>query len=180
MSKKILILSSTPRKNGNSEMLAEAFAKGAAENGNQVEMVYLRDKSYSFCKGCMACLKTGGCVIKDDAAGIVSAMHDADVIAFATPVYYYSVSGQLKTMLDRSNPLYGSDYTFTDVYLLAAAAEEEAETVEGTEKAIQGWTDCFERAELKDVIFAGGVTDAGDVKGHGALTAAYEAGKKIQ
>ena len=128
----------------------------------------------------MACLKTGGCVIKDDAAGIVSAMHDADVIAFATPVYYYSVSGQLKTMLDRSNPLYGSDYAFTDVYLLAAAAEEEAETVEGTEKAIQGWTDCFERAELKDVIFAGGVTDAGDVKGHGALTAAYEAGKKIQ
>ena len=56
MSKKVLILSSTPRKNGNSEMLAEAFAKGAAENGNQVEMVYLRDKSYSFCKGCMACL----------------------------------------------------------------------------------------------------------------------------
>ena len=95
-------------------------------------------------------------------------------------VSYTHLDVYKRQMLDRSNPLYGSDYAFTDVYLLAAAAEEEAETVEGTEKAIQGWTDCFERAELKDVIFAGGVTDAGDVKGHGALTAAYEAGKKIQ
>lgn len=105
MNKKVLILSSSPRKGGNSETLAAAFAKGAQEAGNQVELVHLREKQYGFCKGCFACLKLGHCVIKDDAVEIVSQMHDADVLVFATPVYYYSVSGQLKTMLDRANPL---------------------------------------------------------------------------
>ena len=73
--------------------------------------------------GCVACLKLGHCVIQDDAVEIAAKMHDADVLVFATPVYYYSVSGQLKTMLDRANPLYGTDYAFTKAYLLAAAAE---------------------------------------------------------
>ncbi len=110
MNKKVLILSSSPRKGGNSETLAAAFAKGAQEAGNQVELVHLREKQYGFCKGCFACLKLGHCVIKDDAVEIVSQMHDADVLVFATPVYYYSVSGQLKTMLDRANPLFDTDY----------------------------------------------------------------------
>lgn len=71
MNKKVLILSSSPRKGGNSETLAAAFAKGAQEAGNQVELVHLREKQYDFCKGCFACLKLGHCVIKDDAVEIV-------------------------------------------------------------------------------------------------------------
>ncbi len=179
MSKKVLIISSTPRKNGNSERLAASFAKGAAEAGNTVETVLLREKTVDFCKGCFACLRLGHCIIKDDAVDIAAKMHDADVLVFATPVYYYSVSGQMKTMLDRANPLYGTDYRFTDVYLLATAAEDEAETVEGTQKTVQGWVDCFERAALKNVIFAGGVNDVGEIEGHKAMAAAYEAGKII-
>ena len=97
MSKNVLIISSSPRKGGNSEALAAAFAKGAQEAGNQVETVYLRENQYGFCKGCLACQKLGHCVIKDDAVEIAAKMHDADVLVFATPVYYYSVSGQLKT-----------------------------------------------------------------------------------
>ena len=122
MNKKVLIISSSPRKGGNSETLAAAFAEGAREAGNQVETVYLRKKQVGFCKGCLACLKLGHCVIQDDAVEIAAKMHDADVLVFATPVYYYSVSGQLKTMLDRANPLYDTDYAFTKAYLLAAAA----------------------------------------------------------
>lgn len=179
MSKKVLIISSTPRKNGNSERLAASFAKGAAEAGNTVETVLLREKTVDFCKGCFACLRLGHCIIKDDAVDIAAKMHDADVLVFATPVYYYSVSGQMKTMLDRANPLYGTNYRFTDVYLLATAAEDEAETVEGTQKTVQGWVDCFERAALKNVIFAGGVNDVGEIEGHKAMAAAYEAGKNI-
>ena len=124
MRKKVLILSSSPRKGGNSETLAAAFAKGAREAGNQVETVYLREKQVGFCKGCFACLKLGHCVIQDDAVEIAAKMHDANVLVFATPVYYYCVSGQLKTMLDRANPLFDTDYAFTKAYLLAAAAEE--------------------------------------------------------
>jgi len=172
MNKKVLILSSSPRKGGNSETLAAAFAKGAQEAGNQVETVYLREKRYSFCKGCLACLKLGHCVIQDDAVEIAAKMHDADVLVFATPVYYYSVSGQLKTMLDRANPLYGSDYAFTKAYLLASAAENEPETV-------QGWVDCFPRCVLAGTVFAGGVSSVGDIAGHPALQKAYKMGKEV-
>lgn len=179
MRKKILIISSSPRKGGNSETLAAAFAKGAQETGNEVETVYLREKQYGFCKGCLACQKSGRCVIKDDAVEIAAKMHDADVLAFATPVYYYSVSGQLKTILDRANPLFGTDYAFTKVYLLATAAEDESETVEGTVKAVQGWVDCFDRCELAGTVFAGGVTDVGEIAEHPAMKQAYQTGKEI-
>ena len=179
MSKKVLILSSSPRKDGNSETLAAAFAKGAREAGNQVETVSLREKQYGFCKGCFACLKLGHCVIKDDAVEIADKMHDADVLVFATPVYYYSVSGQLKTVLDRANPLFGTDYGFTKAYLLATAAEDEPETVEGTVKAVQGWVDCFGRCELAATVFAGGVNGIGDIAGHPALDMAYQTGREV-
>ena len=179
MSKKVLILSSSPRKGGNSETLAVAFAKGAQEAGHQVETVYLREKQYGFCKGCFACLKLGHCVIQDDAVEIAAKMHDADVLVIATPVYYYSVSGQLKTMLDRANPLFDTDYAFTKAYLLATAAEDGSETVEGSVKAVQGWVDCFPQCQLVETVFAGGVNDIGDIIGHQALERAYQIGKEI-
>ena len=179
MSKRVLIISSSPRKGGNSESLAAAFAKGAQEAGHQVETVYLREKQYGFCKGCFACLKLGHCVIKDDAVEIAAKMHDADVLVFVTPVYYYSVSGQLKTMLDRANPLFGTDYAFTKAYLLATAAEDEPETVEGTVKVVQGWVDCFSRCQLVETVFAGGVNEVGEIIGHPALERAYQVGKEI-
>ena len=179
MSKHVLIISSSPRKGGNSETLAASFAKGAEETGHKVETVYLREKKYGFCKGCLACLKVGHCVINDDAVEIAARMHDADVLVFATPVYYYSVSGQLKTMLDRANPLFDSDYAFTKAYLLATAAEDGEETVEGTVKAVQGWVDCFERCELAGTVFAGGVNGVGDIAGHPALEEAYQMGKEV-
>ena len=100
-----------------------------------METVHLREKQLGFCKGCLACLKLGRCVIQDDAVEIAAKMHDADVLVFATPVYYYSVCGQLKTMLDRANPLFGSDYAFTEAYLLATAAEDGRSTFDGAKKA---------------------------------------------
>lgn len=179
MGKKVLILSSSPRKGGNSETLAAAFATGAQEAGNQVENVYLREKQYGFCKGCLVCQKLGHCVIKDDAVEIAAKMHDADVLVFVTPVYYYSVSGQLKTMLDRANPLFGTDYAFTKAYLLATAAEDAPETFAGTEKAVQGWVDCFPRCALAGTVFAGGVNSAGEIAGHAALEQAYQMGEEV-
>ena len=179
MSKRVLIISSSPRKGGNLETLAAAFAKGAQEAGHQVETVFLREKQVGFCKGCLACLNLGHCVIQDDAVEIAAKMHDADVLVFATPVYYYCVSGQLKTMLDRANPLFGTDYAFTKAYLLAAAAEDAPETVEGTVKAVQGWVDCFDRCELAATVFAGSVNGIGDIAGHPALDTAYQTGREI-
>ena len=179
MNKKVLIISSSPRKEGNSETLADEFMRGAVEAGNSVEKVCLYDKKISFCIGCFACLKTHRCIIHDDADTIAQKMLVSDVIVFATPVYYYSVSGQLKTMLDRANPLYSADYSFRSVYLLATAAEAAETTFDGTEKAVQGWVDCFENARLSGKVFAGGVNAVGEIKNHPALLEAYEMGKKV-
>ena len=167
------------RKGGNSDTLAEVFAKGAVEASNEVEIVSLADKKIGFCRGCLACQKIQKCVINDDAVEIADKMKNADIIVFATPVYYYSVSGQLKTMLDRGNPLYLSDYAFRDIYLLAAAAEDEDDTFDGTVTTIKGWVSCFEKAKLVKTVFAGGVNDRGDIEGHSALDEAYKAGKAI-
>ena len=131
--KKILIVSASPRKNSNSEALARAFAEGAKAAGNEVELVSLRGKTVNFCRGCFVCQEKLRCVIRDDADAICQKALDADVLVFATPIYYYEMSGQLKTLLDRLNPLFPSDYAFTDVYLLSSAAENVSREVSSTQ-----------------------------------------------
>lgn len=177
MKKNILIISTSPRKGGNSDALADAFAKGVIEAGKQVEKINLYDKTIGFCKGCLACQKTGRCVISDDADRVAQMMLTADVIVFATPIYYYEMCGQMKTMLDRSNPLYSSDYMFRDIYLLAAAAEEDEHAMEGAIHGLSGWIACFEKARLAGTVFGGGVDEVGAIHGHYALEKAYEMGK---
>ena len=164
MSKKILILSTSPRKGGNSDILADAFSKGAQAAGHSVEYVALRDKTINFCKGCLACQKTQRCVIHDDAEMIVQKMGAAEVIVFATPVYFYDMCGQMKTLLDRSNPLFTTDYAFRDIYLLATAAENEEHAVDGTLTGLQGWISCFEKATLKGVVRGVNATAPGDIR----------------
>lgn len=179
MSKHILILSTSLRKNSNSDVLAEAFAKGAREAGNQMEQISLRDKTIGFCKGCLACQKTGCCVIHDDADAIAQKMLHADVLVFATPIYYYEMSGQMKTMLDRANPLFIADYAFRDIYLLTSAAENEDYVDERAVNGLEGWIACFEKAKLAGKVFAGGVTEPGEIDGHPALQEAYQRGKSV-
>lgn len=179
MSKKVLIISTSPRNGGNSDTLADELLRGAQEAVHSVEKVTLYDKNISFCKGCLACQSTQHCVIHDDAVDITQKMMTADVIVFATPIYYYGMCGQMKTLLDRSNPLFSADYQFRDIYLLAAAAEESAHTVDGAVTGLQGWIDCFEKSHLAGTVFAGGVTSVGDIKEHPALKQAYELGKNI-
>ena len=177
--KNVLIISSSLRRGSNSEALAAEFAHGAADAGNTVETISLRDKNIHFCRGCLACQKTQKCVISDDAPAIVAKMHDADVIAFASPIYYYEMSGQLKTLLDRATPLYPSDYRFRDIYMLTSAAEDEPGTPQRAVAGLTGWIDCFEKARLAGTVFAGGVNSPGEIKGHRALAEAYSAGKKV-
>ena len=123
---------------------------------------------------------TQHCVINDDAPAIVAKMHDADVIVFATPIYYYEMCGQLKTLLDRANPLYSSDYHFRDIYMLTSAAEDEEYVPERAVAGLTGWIDCFEKARLTGTVFAGGVSAPGETEGHPSLVRAYEMGKAIK
>ena len=179
MSKKVLVISTSPRKGGNSDTLADAFAQGAREVGHTVEKITLYDKTIGFCTGCLSCQTTQHCAIHDDAEPIVWKMLTADVIVFATPIYYYGMCGQMKTLLDRSNPLYSAEYRFRDIYLLAAAAEEDEHTVDGAVTGITGWVDCFEKARLSGTVFAGGVTAVGDIQNHPAVQKAREMGRTL-
>lgn len=179
MNKSVLIISTSPRKGGNSDTLAEEFARGAREAGNQVEKIELYDKTIGFCKGCLACQKTLRCVIHDDADTIAQKMLTADVIVFATPIYYYEMCGQMKTMLDRANPLYSAGYAFRDIYLLATAADADKSAMDGAVKGLEGWIACFEKARLADTVFGGGADAIGTIQGNPALDEAYEMGKRV-
>jgi multimeric flavodoxin WrbA len=175
--KKILIISASPRANSNSEALGRAFAEGARAAGHEVEEISLRGKTVSFCRGCFVCQEQLRCVIRDDADAICQKALTADVLVFATPIYYYEMSGQLKTLLDRLNPLFPSDYAFRDVYLMTAAAEDEAFVPQRAVSGLEGWIECFERARLAGTVFMGGVTAAGENPKHPALAEARRMGE---
>lgn len=180
MTKNILIISTSPRQGGNSETLADEFAKGAIEAGHQAEKICLYDKTINFCKGCLACQKTGRCIISDDANLIMEKMLTAQIIVFATPIYFYEMSGQMKTLLDRTNPLFIGDYAFRAIYLLTTAADQDDDAVEGAMKGLQGWISCFEKATLAGTIHAAGVDRVGAISNKPiALKAAYDMGKKL-
>lgn len=179
MNKNVLVISTSLRKKGNSQTLAESFAKGAKDGSNNVEVISLAGKKINFCTGCLYCQKTQQCYINDDSRQIVEKMKNADVICFATPIYYYEMAGQMKTLLDRANPLFPSDYKFRDIYMLSSAAEDEDGTDKKAVSGLCGWIDCFEKARLKGTVFAGGVTDIGDIEGHKAVGEAYEIGKNV-
>lgn len=178
--KKVLIISTSPRLKGNSDTLADAFMSGVMERNHQVEKVSLRDYDIHFCKGCLACQKGLACVIKDDVHDIIQKMKESDVIVFATPIYFYEMSGQMKTLLDRTNPLFIEDYQFRDIYLIATSADADESGMDGAILGLKGWIQCFEKASLKGVIKGLGIDQYGDIKKHdNILKQAYLMGKNI-
>lgn len=179
MSKKVVVVSTSLRTNSNSELLAKSFVEGAKEAGNEVEYISLKNKDIRFCIGCLACQTIGHCVIKDDVADIMNSVLEADVVVWATPIYYYEMSGQMKTLIDRLNPMYSKDYKFRDIYLLATAAEEGDEVFEKVITGLNGWIDCFEKASIQGTVLCGGVSDGGAISDNSKLKEAYNMGSHV-
>ncbi|MBP0986430.1 MAG: flavodoxin family protein, partial [Oscillospiraceae bacterium] len=162
MMSRVLVISTSLRAKSNSDILTERLVAGAKDAGHEVEHISLKGKRIGFCIGCLACQKTQKCVIDDDAVMIAEKAKDADTLVFVTPIYYYEMSGQMKTLLDRLNPLYPSDYRFRKVYMLTVAAEEKEYAPERAVSGLQGWVDCFGKAELAGSLFCGGIVDPGE------------------
>ena len=177
--KKVLIISTSIRNGSNSELLAHEFEKGAKEAGNDVKFISLKDKNIAFCHGCLACQKLHRCVINDDAIAIADEVCESEVIVWVSPIYYYEMSGQMKTLIDRMNSLYSRDYKFKEVYFLTVAAEDEKYVPEKAINGLQGWIDCFEGVDLKTTLFIGGVNGPNEIKNHPKLKEAYEMAKSI-
>ena len=177
--KRVVVISTSLRRGSNSDKLADKFVEGAAAAGNDVEKVSLTGKDIQFCKGCLACQKLGKCIIQDDVNDIMAKVVEADVVAWATPIYYYEMSGQMKTLIDRLNAMYPLDYKFRDVYLLTTAAEDEEETPKRAEAGLTGWIDCYPKSRLAGTLFCGGVNDPNEIEGNVKLQEAFELGKSI-
>ena len=177
--KKVIVISTSLRHGSNSAMLADQFVAGAKAAGNEVEKISLVGKNIQFCKGCFGCAKLGRCVINDDVNDIMAKALQADVVCWATPIYYYEMSGQMKTLIDRMNAMYSLDYQFRDVYLLTTAAEDEVETPKRAEIGLTGWIDCYPKSRLAGHLFCGGVNEVHEIEGNLKLQEAFELGKQV-
>ena len=176
--KKVLILSGSPRKNGNSDILCDEFARGAAEAGNHVEKIRVSEKNIGFCRACYACRGTGVCAIKDDMAEVLQKMIDADVLVLASPVYFYSIDAQLKALIDRTVARW-LDVKNKEFYYIVTAADSEKEAAETTLASFRGYADCVDGAIEKGVIYGMGVYEKGKVKDTAAMKEAYEMGRNV-
>lgn len=176
MSKKILILSGSPRKGGNSDILCDEFARGAVDAGNEVEKIRVAEKNVGYCKGCYYCKDHGGqCVIKDDMSDILQKMIDAEVIVLASPVYFYSIDAQLKAVIDRTVARW-LEVKNKEFYYIATCADEEKESAETTFACFRGYADCVEGAKEMGVIYGTGAYEKGEIKSSSAMKQAYEYG----
>ena len=178
MSKKVVIISSTPRKNGNSQILCQAFEKGAIDAGNDVELISLRENKINYCTGCYGCRKIGKCVQNDGMNEILEKMLNADVLVFGTPIYMYDVSGQLKTFFDRILPHY-KDFKNTDLYYIATCAENNTKVIEASVITIKGFLECAKGITLKEVIYGIDLHGQGEATESKFYNQAYELGKNI-
>lgn len=183
MSKKIVVLNGSPRKNGNTSALVREFSKGAESTGNTVTVFFLGDMDIHGCKGCFGghSSRECPCVQKDDMDKIYPVVRESDIVVLATPLYYWNMSGQLRTAVDRLFALEEGDGNLLRgngrVSALLMAAEGN-----GFEDVVLYYDHLMEHLRWKNLghVLAGGNGDVGDIEGKPELKEAYELGRAIQ
>lgn len=179
MGKKVLILSGSPRKGGNSDLLCDEFLRGAREAGHSVEKIRAAEKKAAPCSACYYCRQSGGvCARKDDMAEILQKMIDADVLVLASPVYFYSIDAQLKAVIDRTVARW-LEVKDKEFYYIVTMADEAPASADTTLACFRGYADCVEGAVERGSIIGSGVYEAGRVKDTPAMKRAYEMGRQV-
>ncbi|TMS43151.1 MAG: flavodoxin family protein [Methanobacterium sp.] len=179
MSKKVLVLSGSPRRGGNSDILCDQFILGADESGNQTEKIFLRDKDINYCLACDTCQENGGiCDQDDDMAEVLDKMIASDVIVMATPVYFYTMNAQMKTVIDRTYSRY-AEIRDKDFYFITTAAVKNKQALEKTIEGFRGFTSVLNGPKEKGIIYGTGAWNIGDIKETKAMTEAYDMGKAV-
>lgn len=175
----ILVLSGSPRKGGNTDLLVEAFVKGASQK-HHVEVVSVRDYKVNPCMGCNACFvsKDNTCVQKDDMALIYEKMAHANMLVIASPVYFYGLSAQLKAVIDRCHNPIRDTFHITKTAILPVGA---ATLPELFDSILAQYQLCLNFFKLEDAgrVLVRGAKDKGDIKNTNALNEAFELGQQI-
>ena len=175
---KVLVITGSPRKNGNSATLADHFIKGAKEAGHEVVRFDAAFKKVHPCIACNACGMNGPCVFKDDFEFVRKHIVGADCVVFATPMYYFGISAQLKTVIDRFYAINGSIHVPKKAVLLmtyANTAASEAVPIKSHYEVLLkylGWTDAGQ-------VIAPGVWPVGAIRHTRFPEQAYRLGKSI-
>lgn len=176
--KNILIISSSPRKNGNSQMLCEQFKKGAEEKGHTVTLIRLMEKKIGFCRACDGCMRNDGtCVLNDDMEEILKLFQKADVLVLATPVYFYGISAQMKTFIDRTYPIWQHLGKKEVYYIISAGLGEDI--IERSLGDLDGFVEHLEEYRIAGRIYATNVMEAGLVKNLDVFEKAYQMGALV-
>jgi multimeric flavodoxin WrbA len=179
MKKKVLVISSSPRNGGNSDLLCDQFILGASEAGNDVQKIFLKDKTIHYCTGCGTCLNgKKPCPQKDDMADILDRMVSSDAIVMATPVYFYTMCGQMKTFIDRICARY-AEISNKDFYFIVTAATGNKQAMERTIEGFRGLTDCLDEPSEKGIIYGAGAWNRGDIAKSPVMSEAFELGKQV-
>lgn len=176
---KIVVLTGSPRRNGNTNYLAERFIAGAKENGHDVFRFDCAAHKVSGCIACNRCGMDGDCVLNDDFNIVRPHIIAADMVVFVTPMYYFGFSSQLKSVIDRFYAINGrvKDSPKKTAFMMAYAdtAEKEAQAMLLHYRTLAdylGWTDM-------GTVVAPGVWTAGSIKNTRYGEEAYRLGKKI-
>ena len=176
MTKKVVVLSGSPRRGGNSDILCDRFVEGAREAGCEVEKIFIRDRKINYCTGCGTCFNGNKpCPQKDDMAALLDVMIAADVIVMATPMYFYTMNGQMKTLIDRTCARY-TEINNKEFYFIVTAADGNKKSMERTLEEFRGFTYCLKGAREKGVIYGTGVWEKGEITGKPAMKEAYQMG----
>ena len=174
MAKNVVVLSGSPRRGGNSDLLCDRFAEGACDAGNTVEKIFIRDEKINYSTSCGMCFNGNKpCPQKDDMAAILTKMIAADVIVMATPVYFYSMNGQTKTLIDRTCARY-TEINDKEFYFIITAADENKKSLERTLEEFRGFTHCLENAKEKGVIYGTDLWEKAEVMNKPHMKAAYQ------
>ena len=179
MGKKIVVISSSPRVGGNSDMLCDQFVKGAQEAGHDVKKINLAELNIQPCRGCHACRDSQRCVQDDDTRPVINAMLNADIIVLASPVFFYSISAQLKALFDRTVVIF-PNLTNKKYYYILAMADDDVEKFNGPLTAMRGFLECYEGSEEAGMICCAGVYGFGEAREKPEFQQAYEMGKSIK
>lgn len=173
----ITILNGSPRKNGNTEIMAGEFARGAKENGHTVELINLAGKQIAGCKGCQYCFAHDGvCSQKDDMVAILENLDQADMVVFASPIYCYDITAQLKAVIDRFYARMQKGFHFHQTAMLLNAASP---GVFDAALAMYKGMAAYVHWEDKGIVTISGTTSKGSIKELADLKKAYELGKSL-
>ena len=173
----ILVLNGSPRKKGNTEIMADAFIKGALEQGHQVEKVNLGHMKIAPCLACEFCFTHNGvCVQKDDMAEILDKVDNADMIVFASPIYWVSISAQLKAAIDR---LYARAKKGFNIRYAALLLDSASDGVYRSAVAAYEDTCSYLRWENKGILTVPGMDAKGDMEHSDGVEKAYRLGKSL-